>query len=121
MQDQRQIAAGEIAVGVAGRLPGSVIPKHDGAAAILPLRDGSLKVAVIQRMILDLHRQRLSSGFMTGPVRHRPALENAIQLQPKIVVKPGRLVLLDQIGLTATSVRASRRRARPSGKVALAR
>ena len=37
MQDEGQVAAREIARGVAERLPGALIPKHDRAAAILAL------------------------------------------------------------------------------------
>jgi hypothetical protein len=100
MQDERQIAAGQIAVGIADRLPGPLIPKHDGAAAILALRNGPFEGPIIQRMILDMHRKTLVLGIEAGAARHRPTLENAAQLQTKIVMKPGRRVLLDQIGMT---------------------
>ena len=47
-----------------------------------------------------MHGKTLVLGIEAGAARHRPALENATQLQTKIIVKSGRRVLLDQIGMT---------------------
>ena len=102
MQDECQITACEIALGVADRLPGPLIPKHDGAPTILALRNSPLEGPIIQRMVLDMHRKTLVLGIEAGAASHRPTLENAAQLQAKIVMKPGRRVFLDQVCITGS-------------------
>jgi hypothetical protein len=37
--------------------PVAAIPQHHRAAAVLALGDGALEVAIVERMILDLHGQ----------------------------------------------------------------
>src|SRR5579862_2051468 len=48
-------------------------------------------------MILGPHRQPLVLGIEAWPFRHRPAQQNTIPLQAKVVMKPGCIVLLDQV------------------------
>ena len=92
----------EVAVGerllrgfVALRLPIAAIPELNGAAAILALGDGALEIAVVERMILDLDRQALVVRVERGAAGDRPGLEDAIEFQPQVVVKPRRIMLLD--------------------------
>ena len=48
-----------------------------------------------ERMILDLDRQPLVMGVERRPLGHSPGFENAIQLEPQIIVQAGGIVLLD--------------------------
>ena len=94
MQREFQVALLEAAIGIIG-FPGAAIPQHDGAAAILVVRDGAFEIAVVQRVILDLDREPLVVRIERGSSRHRPGFEDAVELQPQIVMQPGRVMLLD--------------------------
>ena len=94
MQREFQVALLEAALGIIG-FPDAAIPQHDGAAAILVVRDGAFEIAVVQRVILDLDRQPLVVRIERGSSRHRPGFEDAVELQPQIVMQPGRVMLLD--------------------------
>ena len=78
-------------------LPGAAIPQHHRAAAILALRNRALERAVVERMILDMHRQPLVGGIEAWPLRAGPAQQHTVILQPEIVMLVARVVLLDQI------------------------
>jgi hypothetical protein len=58
VQREFQVALLEAAIGIIG-FPDAAIPQHDGAAAILVVRDGAFEIAVVQRVILDLDREPL--------------------------------------------------------------
>src|SRR5258707_9811294 len=49
-------------------------------------------------MVLDMDRQPLLTGIEARPLRDRPALQNAIEFEPEIVVQPPRGVLLHDKG-----------------------
>src|SRR5207247_7009893 len=55
----------------------------------------ALEGAVLERMILDVHGEALVGGIEAGTLGHRPALEDAFELEPEVVVQPARRVLLD--------------------------
>jgi hypothetical protein len=76
-------------------IPEATIPNHHRAAAVLALRNRALEVAVIQRMVLDLHREPLVVGVERRTFRHSPRLEDPIKLKPQVVVQVRRRVLLD--------------------------
>src|SRR5262249_25335719 len=80
------------------RLPGAAIPEKHGAATVLALGDDALEAAVLHRVILDVHRQPLVRGIEARSLGDRPALENAFELEPKIVVQARCGVLLNQAG-----------------------
>src|SRR5262245_18193174 len=75
--------------------PQPPVPYHDGAADILSLRDRAFKVPVVERMILNFNRQPPIARGERRPLRHGPGLEDAIGLQPQIIVEPGGSVLLN--------------------------
>jgi hypothetical protein len=58
LQSEVQLAFSICALGVVA-VPVATIPNHAGATAILSLRNGTFKVAVIQRMVFDLDRKPL--------------------------------------------------------------
>ena len=94
MQGEFQVALLEAALGIVG-LPGAAIPELHGAAAILAVGNSAFEIAVIERVILDLDRQPLVVRIDRGTARHRPGLEDAVELEPEIVMQPRRVVLLD--------------------------
>ena len=78
---------GALGVDDAFRHPEASVPEHDGAAAILSLRNGAFEVAVIERMILHLDGEPLFTRDEGGALGHRPGLEDAVELQPQVVVQ----------------------------------
>src|SRR5262249_40047350 len=52
-------------------------------------------VAVIDRMILGLHRETSRLRIEGGPLRHRPRQQHAVVLQTEVVMQVAREVLLD--------------------------
>src|SRR6185437_6679251 len=89
------------------RLPGAAIPQHHRAAAILPLRNDAFELAVFERVILDMHREAFYLGVEARPLGDRPTLEHAVELEAEIVMEPGRVVLLDEIGMPGPARRAA--------------
>ena len=68
------------------------------------------KSRVLERVILHVHREMALAASKRDALRHRPARERAVALEPKVVVKTSRGVPLDH----ETRVRA-RRLASPNG------
>jgi hypothetical protein len=49
-------------------------------------------------MVFDVHRQRLDGRIEMRPLRHRPTLEDAIQLETEVVMQPpGRMLLHNEL------------------------
>ena len=94
VQVEFQVALGEAAIGVIG-FPGAAVPELHGAAAILIVGNGAFEITVIERMVLDLDRKPLVVRIERGPARHRPGFEDAVKLQPEIVMQSRRRMLLD--------------------------
>ena len=94
LQEPRAVAL----VRVADRLPPAPVPEENRSAAVLPFRNDSLETAVLDRVILRLHREPLHRGVETRPLRDGPALQDPSQLEPEIVVKMRCRVLLDHEG-----------------------
>jgi hypothetical protein len=61
----------------------------------LPLGNGAFEIAVIERMILHFDREPLVMGIERRALRHRPGLEDTVELEPQIVMQPARIMLLD--------------------------
>jgi hypothetical protein len=78
-------------------IPGAAIPYHHGAAAVLTLRNGAFEVAVVQRVVLDLHRKPLVVWVQRRAFCDGPGLENPIEFEAQIVVQVrGRMLLDDE-------------------------
>src|SRR5437868_4312705 len=73
----------------------SAIPKHDGSATVLALGDRPLESVVIDRVILDLHRESLHFWIEARTLWHCPALHHSIELEPQVEVKIPCCVFLD--------------------------
>ncbi len=97
IERELEVAAGEPLLGrlAAFGLPIAAVPQLDRAATIFALGNCAFKVAIIERMILDFHRQPLVVGIERWSLGYGPRLEHAVQFQTKVVMQPGRVVLLD--------------------------
>ena len=89
-----EIALGQRRVDVVdlGR-PRAAIPQHHHAGAVA-LRDHALELAVLDRVILDVHRQPLVGGVDRRALRHRPRQQHAVVLDAEVVVQRGGEVFL---------------------------
>src|SRR5262249_24228805 len=76
------------------RRPRSAIPQHDDARAV-PLRDDPLELAVIERMIFDVHGQPFGLGIKRRPFRHGPREKHAFVLEAEVVMELRGEMLLD--------------------------
>jgi hypothetical protein len=74
-------------VRIADRLPRATVPQEDGSTAVLALGDDALEVTVLERMILDVHRQALVGRIQARALRDSPALQDPFELEPKVIVK----------------------------------
>src|SRR5690606_19200750 len=88
-------------------------------AAVLALRDGALERAVLDRMILGAHGQPPLARIEARPLRHRPAQQHAVELEPEIPVHAPRGVLLDDEAAPGLGRDALRRRLAGLREVAL--
>src|SRR5258708_3430284 len=75
--------------------PVAAIPKLHGAATILALRNGAFEIAIIERVIFHLHREALVARIERRPLRDRPGFEDAVELQPEIIMQACRIMLLN--------------------------
>jgi hypothetical protein len=82
-----------VVVPLLGFVP-AVVPDRDCASAVLPAGDLALERRVLQRVILGLDREMVAGRCVGNPLRHRPAHQNPIALQPEVVVQPPRVMLL---------------------------
>jgi hypothetical protein len=95
VQAELEMALLEAAMRILLRLPAAAVPQEHRSAAVFALRDGAFEISVAERMILGVHGQTLFAWDQARPLGDRPALENAIELKPEIVVQARRVVLLD--------------------------
>src|SRR6266545_1253633 len=75
--------------------PGARVPDQHRARPVLALGDHALEVGVVHRMVLGGHRQTLVPGVGGRPLGDSPGLEDAVGLQPEVVVQRAGVVLLD--------------------------
>ena len=55
----------------------------------------ALEVRVLERVVLDVHREMTLSAPERDALRHGPARERTVALEPEVVVEPPRRVPLD--------------------------
>src|SRR5580658_7638610 len=70
---------------------GSQVPMSQTitSAAVLPARDDALELQVLDRVVLDVHRDPPDAGIERWAPGHRPARQYAVDLEPQVVVQPG--------------------------------
>src|SRR3546814_13341925 len=71
------------------------------ASAISASGNGAFEPAVIQRVVFGPDGKALVVRIEARTSRHRPAFENAVQLEPQIVMQPGCVMLLDDKAVAA--------------------
>jgi hypothetical protein len=76
-------------------LIGARIPDLDRARAVLALRDLALERRVVDRVVLDVDGEVLQPRLERNPLRHRPAREDTVALEPEVVVQAPGVVALD--------------------------
>src|SRR5262249_56043233 len=81
--------------GVAGRPPGALVRFHPRAAAIFALGDYSLESSIFERVILGAHGKPFLCRIEAWPLGDGPALQHAVMLEPKVVMRAPRHVLLN--------------------------
>ena len=88
---------------------GAVVEDLDRPAAVLALRDLAVERRVLERVVLDVHRERLRARLERHALRHGPGRERPASLQAEVVVQPAGVVALhDEDRLLAALVRAER-------------
>jgi hypothetical protein len=96
--NELELAFAECGAGVGGFLfghPVAAIPEHHCAAAVFAFRDRAFEIPVVERMVLDLHRQSLVAGIAGRTFGDSPGFEYPVELEPQVIVQTGRSVLLD--------------------------
>ncbi len=94
VERELQVALLQRRVHVVGlRRPRALVPQHDDAGAVA-LGDHALERAVLDRMILDVHREPLGLRIERRPLRHRPRQQHAVVLEAEVVVQVAGEVLL---------------------------
>ena len=73
----------------------AVVPDLDRAGAVLALRDLAFEGRVVERVILDVDRERPLAGLERHALWHGPARERAFALEPEVVMEPPRVVALN--------------------------
>ena len=86
LEGEIQLALRIAALGVL-TVPVAAVPDHDGASAILALRNGAFEVAIVQRMILDLNCEPLVMRIERGSLGDGPGFEDAVQFESQVVVQ----------------------------------
>ena len=96
---ERAVAQAGVDVGVGGlRLPGALVPEHDGAAAVLALGDDAFEAAVLHGVVFDLDGEALVRDDVAGALGDGPGLEDAVPAEAEVVVEVRGGVLLDAEG-----------------------
>ena len=88
---------------VALGLPAAAVPDDHLAAAVLALRDLALEVGIVERMVLDVHRQPLVAGHQARAAGDGPARQRVADLEAEVVVQPPRRVLLHHEGVAVAA------------------
>src|SRR5262249_13590963 len=106
------------------RLVGAAVPDDAVPGSVFPVRDATLEVAVDEWVVLGLHGQALLGRVVARPLGGGPARQDAVGLEPHVVVETRGVVLVDhetrRSGRRACCA-ASGRRLRGAGKIALRR
>ena len=97
VQLEVQLTVGERLGGILGHVerPGAAIPHDHVTAAVLTFGDHALEVEVLERMVLDVHREvTLTPGSRVSPFGTAQLDQHAADLQPEVVVQAAGPVLL---------------------------
>src|SRR5439155_6255689 len=74
---------------------GAAVPDFDRAGAVFALGELPRERRVVEGMVLDVDGEVLLSGLERYTLRHCPARQRTVSLEPEVVVKTPRIVTLD--------------------------
>jgi len=94
MQGEMQMPLAQLLVDIALGGPHAAVVAIHVAGTVVAFGNIAFEIRVGQRMVFHLHRQALYRRIEAGFLRHRPALQHAVDLQAEVVVQPPRRVLL---------------------------
>jgi hypothetical protein len=77
------------------RSPRPAVPEQNGPGAVLARRNDALECAVFDGMVFRFHREPLLGGLQAGSPGYRPALQDAVEFEPEVVMEVRCRVLLD--------------------------
>jgi hypothetical protein len=63
-----------------------MIPPDHSAGAVLALGDLAFESCILERVVFDLNGEPSLARLRAGPLRNRPALEDAVELETEVVV-----------------------------------
>ncbi len=109
-QLEQQLAFDEALVDVVERHPAAAVPDDHRARAVVAGRDQPLEVRVLDGVVLDVDREPLVGRVRRRALRHGPGLQHAVVLEPEVVVRAPRRVLLDDEPRASYAGRAERLR-----------
>ena len=98
VQLEQQLALGHAVARVADRLPVAAVPDDHRAGAVLARRDRAFEAAVGHGMVFDMDRHALLGRIEAWALGHRPAQQDAVELEAKVVVKARGPMFLDDKG-----------------------
>ena len=93
----------------------AAVPDLDRSRPVLPGRDHALERRVLERVILDVDGQMALARAERKPLRHRPARERPVPLEPEVVVEAPGVVALDDEAPRILRARAAERLRRLAG------
>jgi hypothetical protein len=73
----------------------AAVPDLDGAGAVLALGDLALEPCVVEGMVLDVHGEVPLPGLERNPLGDCPGEQDAVALEPEIVVEAASVMALD--------------------------
>ena len=120
-QPELEGAGAQALLDIVHRRPDAGVPDDHRPAAIFAFGDDALEVDIFERMVLGLDRQPLVGRIERRPLRHRPALQHAADLQPQIVVVGRRMMLVHDEAVAAVAGHAPPAGSRVLEKSRLAR
>src|SRR3954468_6402377 len=90
MQTKLEVATLELFFGrrVSEKLVTPAVPQKHASRAIIPCRDGAFEVAILDRMILNMHGEALLFGVQSRAFGNGPGLQNSAHFQAQIVMEP---------------------------------
>jgi hypothetical protein len=92
---EQELSLEETLYRVLQRRPCALVPQDHRPGPVLAGRDHPLEVAVLERVILDLHGEPLVGRVGGGALGHGPRDQRAAHLEPQVPVEVSRGVLLD--------------------------
>src|SRR5262245_32336513 len=114
-----EVTLGQLLVRVAVCRPAAAVPDDDAAGAILAFGNAALELGVIERMVLDMHREALVLWRQARAPGDGPALQDAVELEAQVVVQTARGVLVHDEQLPGLAAQFAAR-LRAAREVALA-